>query len=120
MSLSITRLIQGGVLTALAVFVMAQPVAPAAGPGTRAPVSIPVELAASLDNGSTVYDSACVACHGETGEGGQGGGPALTNTPLSLSQIMLIVNGGRNTMPAFSVLTDQELLDISTFVKNSL
>jgi hypothetical protein len=33
---------------------------------------------------------------------------------------MLVIDAGRNTMPAFSVLSDQELLDISTFVKESL
>jgi alcohol dehydrogenase (cytochrome c) len=94
--------------------------APQQGPGPRAPVTVPAELVADLDNGSTIYDNACQACHGETGEGGHGGGAPLTDTALSLSQIMLVIDAGRNTMPAFGVLSDQELLDISTFVKDSL
>ena len=81
-------------------------------------------LQADLDNGSTIYDHACVACHGETGQGetgqgGQGGGPALTGN-LNLSQVMLVVSDGRNTMPAFNVFTDQQLVDISTFVVERL
>jgi mono/diheme cytochrome c family protein len=76
-------------------------------------------LQADLDNGSTIYDNACVACHGETGQGGQGGGPALTKN-LNLSEVMLVVNDGRNTMPSFNVFTDQQLLDISTFVAERL
>ena len=76
-------------------------------------------LQADLDNGSTIYDNACVACHGETGQGVQGGGPALTGN-LNLSQVMLVVSDGRNTMPAFNVFTDQQLVDISTFVVERL
>ncbi len=94
--------------------------APVAGPGPRAPVTVPVNLVADLDNGSTIYANACQACHGETGQGGQGGGAPLNNSQLSLSQIMLVIDAGRNTMPAFAVFTDQELLDISTYVKDRL
>lgn len=72
-------------------------------------------LQADFDNGSTIYDNACAACHGETGLGGQDGGPALTGN-LSLSQTMLVIHDGRNTMPAFDVFTEQQLVDISTFV----
>ncbi|MDT8397363.1 MAG: PQQ-binding-like beta-propeller repeat protein [Pseudomonadales bacterium] len=89
----------------------AAPSAVATGPETS--------LVADLDNGSVIYDQACAACHGETGQGGQGGGPPL-DQPLALSQIMLVVNDGRNTMPAFAVFSAQELLDISTFVSEKL
>ncbi len=82
-------------------------------------ISPDVALQPDLDNGSTIYDNACGDCHGETGQGGQGAGPALSDT-LSLSEIMLVVNDGRNTMPAFDVFTDQELVDISTFVAERL
>lgn len=33
---------------------------------------------------------------------------------------MLIVNDGRNTMPAFATFSGQELIDISEFVANRL
>jgi mono/diheme cytochrome c family protein len=88
------------------------------GPGTPA-ISPDLVLQADFDNGSTIYDNACVACHGETGQGGQGAGPALANN-LSLSEIMLVINDGRNTMPGFDVFTQQQLVDISSFVAERL
>ncbi|MEY4640960.1 MAG: hypothetical protein RLZZ227_954 [Pseudomonadota bacterium] len=94
--------------------------APAQAPGPRAPVSIPVELVANVDNGAAIYASACKACHGDSGQGGQGGGAPLNNLNLTLSQIMLVIDGGRNTMPAFDVLSDQDLLDVSSYVQDSL
>lgn len=80
---------------------------------------VPIELVADFDNGSTIYDHACNACHGETGEGSNGGGPALRNSALSLDQVMLAVRRS-HTMPSFDVLSDQQLLDVSTFVKEKL
>lgn len=76
-------------------------------------------LRADLDNGSTIYDHACAACHGEFGQGGQDGGPALSGS-LNLSDVILVVKDGRNTMPSFDVFTDQQLLDIGTFVTERL
>jgi len=90
-------------------------------PGQRAnrAVSPDVTLQADFDNGSTIYDNACSACHGETGQGGQDDGPALGNN-LNLGLVMLVVRDGRNKMPSFDVFTDQELVDISTFVVERL
>lgn len=99
------------------------PPAPATGAGPGGPrdaVATNQVLTANLDNGSTVYDSACVACHGEQGQGGHGGGPDIRNSALSLSQLMLVVSNGRNAMPGFAGFSEQELLDISTFVQDSL
>jgi mono/diheme cytochrome c family protein len=62
----------------------------------------------------------CVACHGETGAGGHGGGAPLTKTKLCTSPLMTVINGGRNAMPAFEKFTQQELLDVSTCVKDKL
>ena len=75
---------------------------------------------ADMDNASTIWDNACAACHGELGEGGHGDSPDLRNSALSLSQIMLVVNTGSNTMPAFAGFTQQELLDVSTYVLEAL
>ncbi len=81
-------------------------------------VSPDITLSADFDNGSTIYDNACSACHGETGQGSQGGS-ALGNN-LNLSQVLQVVKDGVNTMPSFNVFTDQELVDISTFVVERL
>jgi mono/diheme cytochrome c family protein len=92
----------------------------AADGGPRGPVTVSAELVANMDNGSTIWDNACAACHGEQGQGGHGGGSDIRNTALSLGQIMLEVNAGRNSMPAFAGFSEQELLDISTYVRDVL
>lgn len=98
-------------------------VAAAAAPARGGPAAAGTQvktLVADMDNGSTIYDHACSDCHGEMGQGGHGGGPALNGSKLSLSQLQLIINGGHNAMPAFAVLSEQELLDISTYVATQL
>ena len=115
------RILQGFALALFATSALAQRSSnDSSNNAVPAPLAEPVNLVADLDNGSTIYDNACMACHGETGQGGQAGGAPLNDTQLSLSQIMLVIDGGRNTMPAFGVFSDQELLDISTFVKDRL
>jgi len=95
-----------------------------------APATQPLrdQLVADMDNATTIWDNACSACHGEMGQGSQGGVPDIRkggvpdirNSALSLSQIMLVVKAGRNTMPGFAGFTQQELLDISTYVNEEL
>jgi mono/diheme cytochrome c family protein len=87
-----------------------------------APATQPLrdQLVADMDNATTIWDNACSACHGEMGQGGYDGVPDIRNSALSLSQIMLVVNAGRKTMPAFAGFTQQELLDISTYVIEEL
>ncbi len=84
------------------------------------PSSANGELVPDMDNATTIWDHACAACHGELGQGGIAGVPDIRNTVLSLSEIMLMVKTGRNTMPAFAGFTPQELLDVSTYVKEEL
>jgi alcohol dehydrogenase (cytochrome c) len=66
--------------------------------------------------GKALYLEACVACHGEAGDGGHGGGPTLVDDP-STEEIAAISSAGRNTMPGFSsVYTPAELRDIGSYV----
>jgi mono/diheme cytochrome c family protein len=78
------------------------------------------QLVADMDNATTIWDNACAACHGELGQGVEGAGPGIRDSKLSLSEIMLVVKAGRNTMPAFAGFTQQEVLDVSTYVKDQL
>lgn len=89
------------------------------GPGAAAAAAAP-EPVADMDNATTIWDQACAACHGELGQGSHGGVPDIRNGQLSLSQIVQVVKAGRNTMPAFAGFTSQELLDISTYVRNEV
>jgi len=66
--------------------------------------------------GRGLYLEACVACHGEAGDGGHGGGPTLV-AGLSAEQIAAVSSAGRNTMPAFGRIYDAaDLRDISSYI----
>src|SRR5690606_10158447 len=73
-----------------------------------------------LDRGKTVFDTACMFCHGEVGEGGHGGGPSLA-TARNRATVLQVVSEGRNTMPPFNgSLTPEEIRDVSAYVTDRL
>jgi mono/diheme cytochrome c family protein len=70
--------------------------------------------------GKLVYDTACVFCHGERGEGGHGGGKALA-TATNADLILQIVSEGRNAMPPLGAsLTPQQVRDVAAYVATKL
>jgi alcohol dehydrogenase (cytochrome c) len=70
--------------------------------------------------GKTVYDTACVPCHGEQGEGGHGGGKALT-AAVNPDLIIQIVSEGRNAMPPLgATLSGAEIRDVAAYVATEL
>ncbi|MBN1240303.1 MAG: PQQ-binding-like beta-propeller repeat protein [Gammaproteobacteria bacterium] len=88
--------------------------------GAEAVTSTSAEGPADLANGRTVYEAACLFCHGEAGEGGHGGGPALT-AASSLSAVRQIVGEGRNDMPGFgAALSAEQIRDVSAYVAEEL
>lgn len=107
----------GAALLALMLPLQAQDIPPAPVAAATAAAS---KLVADMDNATTIWDNACADCHGEQGQGGHDSVPDIRNSALSMSQIMLVVRAGRNTMPAFAGFTQQELLDISTYVIEAL
>jgi len=75
---------------------------------------------ANLADGKSVYDAACGFCHGGTGEGGHGGGPALTAV-TGVGAVTQVVGEGRNDMPAFGgALTPEQIRDVSAYVAQQL
>jgi alcohol dehydrogenase (cytochrome c) len=73
-----------------------------------------------LANGKAVYDTACLACHGEQGEGGHGGGPTLAEAS-SFGAVLQVVSEGRNDMPPFSgALSAEQIRDVSAHVARVL
>ena len=85
-------------------------------------MSFPADLEgeADLANGRTVYDLACVACHGADGEGGHGGGIDIRNSN-QIGAVIQVVHEGRNDMPGFSVsLTPEDIRDVSALVADVL
>jgi alcohol dehydrogenase (cytochrome c) len=94
-----------------------EPVPPAGSLMTFAPgASAP----GNADAGAAVYTTACLACHGEQGEGGHGGGPTL-QAMKSPAVVLQVVSEGRNAMPAFNgTLTTDEIRDVAAFVSGRL
>ena len=72
------------------------------------------------DNGAKLYRAACVPCHGETGEGGHGGGPTLING-LTSDMIVSVTSTGRNNMPSFGgTLTPADINDVAAYIREDL
>jgi len=81
-------------------------------PGTTAP--------GDPDRGAAVYTTACLACHGEQGEGGHGGGPTL-QAMKNVSVVLQVVSEGRNAMPVFNgTLTAEQIRDVAAYVSQRL
>ena len=90
------------------------------GPGAAPTLAVPEDRTADVANGRTIYNQSCVYCHGETGEGGHGGGAELTSA-LDVQAIMNILSTGRNGMPPFSMVLDSEQAhDVSTYLTTDL
>ena len=70
----------------------------------------------NIANGESVFNTACVFCHGEQGEGGHGGGPTLQQL-RSAAVVLQVASEGRNAMPAFGgSLTPEQIRDVAAFV----
>jgi alcohol dehydrogenase (cytochrome c) len=81
-------------------------------PGATAP--------GNADAGAAVFTTACVACHGEQGEGGHGGGPTL-QAQKNRSVVLQVVSEGRNAMPAFgAALSAEQIRDVATYVSERI
>ncbi len=95
------------------------PRAAAVGGAGRASAAEPAGPA-DVARGRTLYAEACIACHGEAGDGGHGGGPTLI-AGLSVETIAAVAGTGRNAMPAFDrVYTATDLRDVAAYVVDVL
>jgi mono/diheme cytochrome c family protein len=74
----------------------------------------------SAANGEKIYRGACLPCHGETGEGGHGGGPSLIagQTP---DKIVSVTSTGKNNMPSFAATYSvDDMRDIASYIVDGL
>jgi len=90
---------------------------PAFGGGPFGPAPAPAgDRPVDLALGEQIYLEACVACHGEAGDGGHGGGPTLIDG-LDPDSIRALASDGRNTMPGFGTVYSQaEIRDVTRYI----
>lgn len=90
--------------------------------------------AAVLESGKNIYEQNCLACHQADGSGVPGLNPPLAKTKWVLGDkkqlITVLLNGMdeeieidgepyHNVMPPFNYLSDQEIADVLTYVRNN-
>lgn len=123
--------IAAGCLFVLSCLLMSQtqkPKKPAASSQAKSPVQ------ASITRGQQVYADQCLTCHQADGGGVQNMNPPLIKTKWVLgdkSQLIQIVlkgmtgdieidgNSYHNVMPGHEYLTDQQIADVLTYIRNS-
>jgi alcohol dehydrogenase (cytochrome c) len=70
--------------------------------------------------GEAIFRSACVACHGDDGRGGHGGGIDLRNAG-DFAMVVNTVSQGRNNMPPLgAVFTPAQLRDVAGYVSRRI
>ena len=73
-----------------------------------------------LERGRALYAEACIACHGEAGDGGHGGGPTLVGG-LETETIRAVATDGRNSMPAFGrAYSAADINDVASYIHDVL
>jgi len=91
------------------------------------------ELQSSIARGKAVFENTCLACHQADASGVPNLAPPLIKTSFVLGDktklINIILNGLKdveidgerydNPMPAFDYLTDTEVADVLTYVRNN-
>ena len=75
---------------------------------------------AAIERGKATYGVNCVFCHGADARGGDGGGPNLLRSALTLNDqdgelIGPVIREGRGSMPRFT-LTDAQVQDVAAFL----
>jgi mono/diheme cytochrome c family protein len=74
----------------------------------------------SLEQGASLYDNTCAACHGR--DGGGVVGPALADNDklADTTHVLKRILNGKGSMPAFgNSFSDQELANVASYIRSS-
>lgn len=66
--------------------------------------------------GKAVYLHSCVSCHGADGKLGLAGAKDLSVTQLSQADEKQIIKGGKNAMPGYNDLTDEQVDGVVQYI----
>jgi mono/diheme cytochrome c family protein len=70
----------------------------------------------SLEIGKQVYENSCVNCHGADGKLGLSGAKELGATQLTTEEQKSIIRNGKNSMPAHSQLTEEQVNGVVEYI----
>jgi len=79
-------------------------------------------LKVSMDSGKVVYSSQCLSCHQANGLGIPGINPPLTGKGVTgdkTNLIGILISGHQHSKSANSMIKDQEIADVLTYIRNS-
>ena len=85
----------------------------------RASKNLVIDTPASEDQlvlGKAVYEKGCQMCHGADGAGAIAGSANLKLTQMTADDQKSIIKNGKNSMPKFSNLTDQQLNAVVAYI----
>jgi len=90
--------------------------------GSATPEVVIAPGEANLPNGKELFGRFCVACHGDQGLGGHGGGASLATASKDMTVIITTATNGKGTsMPPFrGALKPEELRDIAGYISKEL
>lgn len=74
----------------------------------------------TLALGQRVFSETCAVCHGQTGEGVEGGAPALTNLSNLVTIVRAVSQGGVEMPPMQQMLTGEQIDAVSKYVAVTL
>jgi cytochrome c oxidase cbb3-type subunit III len=112
------------VVCGLVAFAQPQPAArpPAAPPQTNFLLSGKAPDTAAVERGQRIYVPNCGFCHGSSAKGGEGGPDLVRAVPVLRDEggnlLAPIIQKGRQGMPAFPNMTEDQIKDISAFLRS--
>jgi hypothetical protein len=88
-------------------------------PAALPPLDLP-DTRPDLARGKEIYDSICLACHGEDGQGGHAEGAPIPENSTIQHIFTVATRGGQKMAPFGEVYTPEELKSVATYVEEQV
>lgn len=100
---------------ALLAFIMAYGLAEMKGFGPKKNIEPQLTGDGKVD-GKALFINECAKCHGNDGKLGAAGAADLSTSTLSAEEHAQIIKNGKNTMPKFDALTDEQVKALTDYI----
>jgi len=75
---------------------------------------------ARAEDGKTLFDSKCAACHGKDGKAKKMGSPDISAVKASEADIAKVISDGKGKMKPVKSLTPEQVQAVAKYVKGGL